>query len=122
MYLGWADYFIYMKTPAGFECSYFFGDYYRGKNREECRLIGNAPAPRNWTSDICKNCPVPAIQRANSCSDMVLSAEVKRKFFGLQKTVAVNAYCRKSQKKVDDPYIGCGSCHTLPEIFLGKND
>jgi hypothetical protein len=96
-----------MRTPAGFECSYFFGDYYRGKNREECRLIGN--------------CPVPAIQRANSCEDMVLSGEVKRQFFGLRKSVEVKAYCRKSQKNVDDPYIGCGNCHELPDIFLGKN-
>jgi hypothetical protein len=111
-----------MKTPAGFECSYFFGDYFRGKNHEECRLIGNAAPPRNWTPDLCKSCPVPAIQRANSCTDMVLTGEVKRGFLGLRKTVSIKAYCQKSQKDVADPYIGCGVCHDLPEIFIGKKE
>ena len=35
-----------MKTPAGTECKYFYGDYYRGRNHEECRLLGAA-----WTID-----------------------------------------------------------------------
>jgi len=109
-----------MRTPAGFECSYFFGDYYRGKNHEECRLIGNASPPLNWTKDLCKSCPVPAIQRANSCTDMVLTGTVSRNFLGLQKKVSIKAYCQKSQKNVEDPHIGCGSCHDLPEIFIGK--
>ena len=29
-----------MKTPAGKECKYFYGNYYRGAHQEECRLIG----------------------------------------------------------------------------------
>jgi hypothetical protein len=110
-----------MRTPAGFECSYFFGDYYRGKNREECRLIGNVPPPHHWTKDLCKDCPVPGIQRANSCPEMVLSATVSRGFLGLQKQVKVNAFCQKSQSSVADPHIGCGQCHDLPEVFLGKS-
>ncbi len=110
-----------MRTPAGFECSYFFGDYHRGKNHEECRLIGNAPPPNNWTRDLCKNCPVPEIQRANACPDMVLTGVVERRFLGLQKKVTVKAFCQKTNTTVADPHIGCGKCHDLPEIFLGKS-
>jgi len=109
-----------MRTPAGFECSYFFGDYYRGKNHEECRLIGNAAPPNQWIPDLCKTCPVPGIQRANSCSNMVLTGQVERKFLGFQKRVNVKAYCTKSKGNVTDPYVGCGLCHDLPEVFLGK--
>jgi hypothetical protein len=109
-----------MRTPAGFECSYFFGDYFRGKNREECRLIGNAAPPNHWTRDLCKSCPVPGIQRANSCPEMNLTGHVQRNFFGLQKKVEVKAFCRKTNRSVADPYIGCGECHDLPDIFIGK--
>jgi hypothetical protein len=111
-----------MRTPAGFECSYFFGDYFRGKNHEECRLIGNVPPPNQWTRDLCKSCPVPGIQRANSCQNMNLSARVNRQFFGLRKQVEVKAFCMKRNCPVTDPYIGCGECHVLPEIFIGKNN
>lgn len=111
-----------MRTPAGFECSFFFGDYYRGKNREECRLIGNAAPPHQWTRDLCKTCPVPGIQRANSCLDMDLTAQVKRQFLGFYKNVEVKAFCKKSNQDVADPFIGCGECHDLPDIFIGKTE
>ena len=44
-----------MRTPAGFECKYFYGNYFRGRNEEECRLIGNTPPPHNWTPDLMQN-------------------------------------------------------------------
>ena len=59
-----------MRTPAGKECPYFFGDYYRGRNIEKCNLIGEADPPRNWKPDLCKNCPVPAILLANGCKNL----------------------------------------------------
>ena len=34
-----------MRTPAGKECQYFYGDYYRGRNQEECRLLSDATPP-----------------------------------------------------------------------------
>lgn len=107
-----------MRTPAGIECPYFYGDYYRGKNQEECRLIGDRPAPYHWTPDLCKSCPVPAITRANACSNMVLRAEVKRSFLGLVRKVQVSAFCTLSNQAVSEPYIGCGRCHPLPPEFL----
>jgi hypothetical protein len=106
-----------MRTPAGFECKFFYGDYRRGRNREECRLIGEAPKPHNWTPDLCKKCPVPEIIRANACESMELSADVRPGILGWMRGVSVGAYCRKCEQTVTEPHIGCGQCHTLPDIF-----
>jgi len=107
-----------MKTPAGKECKYFFGDYYRGRNREECRLIGNQPSPNHWTPNLCESCPVPGILLANSCEHMRLKARVGRKFLGLRRFVEVSAYCEKTDRPVKEPHIGCGECHPLPDVFI----
>jgi hypothetical protein len=106
-----------MRTPFGKECPFFYGDYYRGKNFEECRLIGSQPAPNNWKPQLCKDCPVPAIKRANACPTLTLSGSVKRGFLGLKSQVKVTAFCTRSQSVVEKPEIGCGICHPLPEIF-----
>jgi hypothetical protein len=107
-----------MRTPAGFECPYFYGNYFRGRSQEECRLIGNAPPPENWSPNLCKSCPVPGIIRANACPNIVFEGHVEKKFFGLQKQVRARAFCKLSQKYVDEPEVGCGMCHPIPPIFM----
>ena len=109
-----------MKNPAGVECRYFYGNYFRGRNEEECLLIGNVPPPNHWTPEICSKCPIPGILRANSCENMRFEAKVERRFFGIHKSVNISAYCTKSKKIVDKPEVGCGICHPLPEIFITK--
>jgi hypothetical protein len=102
-----------MRTPAGVECPFFYGDYYRGRKQEECRLIGSVPSPKNWSPDLCRSCPVPGILRANACSNMVLEGRVERNLLGLRRRVKVSAFCTLSKKVVTEPYIGCGECHPL---------
>lgn len=105
-----------MKTPAGRECPHFRGDYFRGRNVEECRLL--KASGENWTGDLCKTCPVPDIARANSCKHMKLNITVARPFTALfQRRVQVNAYCEKTKRDVAEPQIGCGECHDLPFKF-----
>jgi hypothetical protein len=107
-----------MRTPAGKECKYFYGNYYRGRHHEECRLIGNVPRPGNWTPDLCKTCPVPGIQLANSCPHLVLHGEVTSQFLGFRRRVKISAYCLKSEQNVPEPEIGCGQCHpSVNEVF-----
>ncbi len=106
-----------MRTPAGNECPYFYGNYFRGHKQEECRLIGEHPAPNNWSPDLCRSCPVPGIVRANSWTNMVLKAEIKQRFLGLKREVKVTAHCKLIQGIVTEPYIGCGQCHPLPPVF-----
>ncbi|MBM3144172.1 MAG: hypothetical protein FJ010_04215 [Chloroflexi bacterium] len=109
-----------MRTPAGKECKHFYGDYYRGREREECRLLMKSTPPQNWTPKLCFKCPMPGIQQANACEFMQLNARVQRLFFILPPEVIVTAHCTKSHQEVPEPHIGCGSCHTLPPIFTGE--
>lgn len=109
-----------MKNPAGIECAYFFGDYHRGRNREECRLLNSANPPLPWEPKLCQGCPVPGILRANSCQHMQLIPSITRPFPFFSRRVEVKAFCTKTHQEVSEPKIGCGECHQLPEIFLGE--
>lgn len=107
-----------MRTPAGKECEYFYGDYYRGRQREECRLL--EAASLHWTPDLCFTCPVPDIRLANACEHLILRPEITRPFPFLKRKVRVHAFCRKTERNVSEPKIGCGECHQLPPIFTGS--
>lgn len=107
-----------MRTPAGSECKFFYGNYFRGRKQEECRLIGNAAPPNHWSPDLCAKCPVPGILQANACEYMELNAHARRILLGLIKRVEVTAFCTKSQSPVAEPHIGCGQCHPIPSVFL----
>lgn len=109
-----------MRTPAGTECQFFYGNYFRGRKQEECRLIGHQPPPHHWTSDLCAKCPVPGILRANACPSLELSAQAKRTLFGLVRSVQVTAYCTRSQQPVAEPHVGCGQCSPLPLPFMDE--
>jgi hypothetical protein len=102
-----------MRTPFGSECKYFYGDYYRGRNHEECRLLEN-----RWRRELCKNCPVPGILRANACEHMRLTGRVTRGLTTLfRQRVEVSAYCERTDRAVAEPHVGCGECHPLPPVF-----
>jgi len=110
-----------MRTPAGKECKYFYGDYFRGRNHEECRLL--QASNQRWSPDLCKTCPVPDIQLANACKYMVLTGQVLRPLYAaFQRRVHVTAFCEKTTRDVKEPYIGCGECHRLPFSFEIKED
>lgn len=105
-----------MKTPAGKECPHFYGDYYRGRNIEECRLL--KAYGEQWSKDLCATCPVPDIARANSCSHMQLKVWIARPITAVfQRRVQVSAFCDKTHRDVAEPQIGCGECHALPFKF-----
>ncbi len=102
-----------MRTPAGKECSWFYGDYHRGRNVEECRLL--KAAGERWSRDLCVHCPVPAITLANACNHMRLHLKIQRPIAALfQRRVQVSAFCDKVKREVLEPHIGCGECHNLP--------
>lgn len=98
-----------MKTPYGRECRFFYGDYYRGRNFEECRGLINPQEKQNWDSTLCKDCPVPAIELNNNCPNLVLTAYISKVLF--KKRIKVKASCSKTLLPVKDPNIGCGHCH-----------
>ncbi len=100
-----------MKTPAGVECPFYYADYHRGKQKEECRLIARNPEGGRWHARLCHTCPVPAILRQNACEHLVLEGRVERTWFGLREQVHVYAVCAKHLLEVQAPEVGCGHCH-----------
>ncbi len=100
-----------MITPAGQECRYYYEDYYRGRERQECRLIARNPRSEPWRPELCRACPVPGILRANACPHMALEAQVEKRLLGLRRQVTVEAVCAKYLESGFDPYVGCGHCH-----------
>lgn len=106
-----------MKTPAGRECPYFYGDYRRGRQQEECRLLDANPDGGRWRPPLCQTCPVPGIVQANACPNMALRARVGRRWLGFIEQVEVTAHCRQTHSDVAEPEIGCGHCH---ESFAGS--
>jgi hypothetical protein len=110
-----------MRTPGGIECQHFYGNYYRGRQHEECRLIIDPEDNKRWSSKLCQTCPVPDILRANSCPNMNLTIEIKNTFLGLKQKCIVTANCSKTHDYVKEPEVGCGQCHPMPAVFLGKD-
>ena len=108
-----------MKTPYGKECPYFYGDYRRGRNHEECRLLLDNNL--EWQSKYCQRCEIPEIKMANACENMQLIPKIDRPFLIGPKQVTISAYCHKSQETVADPRIGCGQCHPIEFIFLEED-
>jgi hypothetical protein len=100
-----------MITPAGSDCPFYYQDFHRGRNRQECRLIEKTPDGGRYTPDLCSRCPVPRIVLANACKHMVLEARASRGILGLGRRVNVTAYCTRSHEDVKEPEIGCGQCH-----------
>ena len=105
-----------MRTPAGKECSYFYGDYYRGRNFEECRLLKDASL--EWQPRLCESCPIPEIQMANSCEHLIFTPRLVKPFLIGKTQVQVEASCAKTNRHVDEPRIGCGECHPALNNFV----
>ena len=103
-----------MRTPYGKECKYYYADYFRGRNVQECRLIQANLASESWKPALCQMCPVPDILLANGCPNLALRARVGKSLFGLLQKVEVEAVCREYRVEVTKPQVGCGKCH-LPK-------
>lgn len=109
-----------MRTPAGTECSYFHGDYFRGRQIEGCELL--RVSGERWTRDLCSTCPMPGIQRANACEFLRFRGSVARPLSAaLRRRVHITAHCEKTSRAVAEPEIGCGECHVLPAEFIVKD-
>ncbi|MBI1881980.1 MAG: hypothetical protein HYR94_27710 [Chloroflexi bacterium] len=99
-----------MRTPAGKECKYYFGDFHRGRNVQACRLIEENPDSPPWRPSLCQSCPVPDILRANGSSALKLEATVVKKFLGFKQEVEVSGWCSECFSEVPNPLLGCPNC------------
>jgi hypothetical protein len=109
-----------MKTPAGKECKFYYGDFFRGRNVESCRLIERNPDSLPWKPSLCFTCPVPEILRANQSKTLKLDGKVVNRFLGLKQQVVVTGWCSECFREVPDPRVGCPDCSpqsNQPSIF-----
>ncbi len=100
-----------MKTPAGKECRYYYEDYHRGRQKQECRLLERNPSAGRWKPSLCSSCPVPDILRQNACPNLALEGKVHKSLLGLREQVQVYAVCTQKLTEVLNPAVGCGDCH-----------
>src|SRR5574337_1889685 len=90
------------KRPAGKECKYFYGDYFRGRSVEECRLL--KAAGQTWSADLCQTCPVPSILQANACEFLQLRGSVTRPVAALfQRRVQIEARSEEHTSELQSP-------------------
>ncbi len=97
-----------MAASKPVNCRYFYGDYHRGKDYEECRLIKRNPESRPWRRALCDSCPVPDLLHNTTCREIALEATVTRRW-GLLERVEVYAVCAKHLIELDDPNH-CAKC------------
>ncbi len=96
-----------MNKPVN--CRYFYGDYYRGKEKEECRLLAASPDnQRPWKRGHCNSCPVPGVLIASNCRDLALEAKIERKFLREQVEITF-AVCTRHMLELTDP-LHCPQC------------
>lgn len=100
-----------MQTPYGKQCQYYYADYYRGKETQECRLVQANAASEAWKPALCQTCPVPDILLANACPHLVLRARVGKTMLGLLRKIDLQVECRQYRVQVARPQVGCGHCH-----------
>ena len=100
-----------MITPDGVECRYYYADYFRGQDRQECRLIDQNPSSEAWRPQDCTGCQVPGILQANACPNLVLEGRVEKRFLGFSRRITATAVCSKYLVAVPEPKVGCGHCH-----------
>jgi hypothetical protein len=108
-----------MKTPAGKECKYYYGDFHRGRNVQTCRLIERNRESPPWRPHLCATCPVPDILQANHSETLKLDGKVVKKFFGFKQQVEVEGWCSECFSAIPNPMIGCQNCARSgkPSIF-----
>jgi hypothetical protein len=100
-----------MRTPAGKECKFYYADYYRGRDIEECRLVKGNPDSLYWRPSDCQKCPVPDMLNANSSPDLELELTIKPRVLGFGRQLEVTGYCRRHQIPIENIYTGCPECN-----------
>ncbi|PJF42243.1 MAG: hypothetical protein CUN55_10285 [Phototrophicales bacterium] len=99
-----------MRTPSGRLCDYYYEDFHRGRNVQECRIPkGERSVP--WQPEYCTKCPIPDILRANASPNLELTLTIRSIWLGFGRKMLVEAWCRKHDIPISDPYVGCKICN-----------
>lgn len=106
-----------MQTPDGRDCKYYYEDFHRGRNIQECRSVKYNPDSVRWHPNDCSKCPVPDILLANADPNMELIVTIKKGFLGFGRSIDVVARDRTDGSIIEDPYVGNVKDHPGLDIF-----
>ena len=101
-----------MRTPDGTECRFYYEDFHRGRQTQECRLIERSRRNGDslaWAPDLCEKCSVPAVLRANGSKELRLNLSVQKRF-GLFRSLKLVTRCAAHDEIIDEPMRGCARC------------
>ncbi len=99
-----------MRTPDGRECAFYYSDYFRGREVEECRIL-KSEVSAHWKPEYCAKCPVPEILRANASPYLKMELTIKQTLLGFSRKMLIRAWCDRHDIPVEDPYVGCIKCN-----------
>jgi len=99
-----------MQTPAGTECAYYYEDFHRGRNIQECRVPKHERSSL-WRPEDCAKCPVPSILQANASPHLEMVLNIKQTMLGFSRKMVVEAYCLRHEIPIDDAHVGCPQCN-----------
>lgn len=108
-----------MVTPGGAECTYYYEDFQRGSERQECRAPKD-PSSAGWRPTDCARCPVPAILAANGSPHLQLRIKIGPGLLHIGRRVEVEARCALHGATVGDPIVGCGVCNAEADDLLKR--
>ena len=94
-----------MRTPSGRECAFYYEDFNRGSDIQECRARKD-PRTHRWDPSVCALCPVPDILMANGSPWLEITIRIRRRPL-LGTKVSVVARCTKHDLVLSDPMVGC---------------
>ncbi len=99
---------------SGVDCPYYYSDYLRGRETEECRLLASSPeATGTWRRALCRTCPVPGTIQQTECDHLVLEATIQRQWL-FQRVQITFSLCGESMEALPDP-LHCSACATSRE-------
>lgn len=105
-----------MKTPAGAPCAFYYEDFRRGADIQECRA-DKSPHSAEWQPGDCARCAVPGILVANGSPFLRLRIDIRPGVLRIGRRVDVEARCHR-HGPIADPHVGCGVCNAEADEIL----
>lgn len=110
---------VCVKNPAGAECAFYYEDFARGAELQECRAAKEAGSAQ-WRPEVCAGCAVPGILKANGSPRLVIAISIGRGWARKRPRVRVTASCSVHGGPLADPYVGCKECNAEADELLRR--
>ena len=105
-----------MSTKPPPNCKYYYEDFHRGREVNECRLPKSRDS-LHWERGICDSCPVPELLRETNCAHLALEGTI-RKRLRLSARMEVFAVCTKHMLQLKEAGV-CPQCTAEQAELIG---